>query len=228
MFKINVSTTEVTSIGVILFDDFDSLDVAGPNQVFYWLSQLSKAKPVKLYLIGPRKNELVNSMEGMQWTPKIGYDDAPKLDLIFIPGGYGPEWDKLLANTDHPVYAFLKSRVNKDTLVCSVCVGALVLANAGLLKGYNCTTHWALKKQLALYPGVTVAPGFPRYVIDGKRITGGGISSGMDEALAIVEVLRGAEIAKQVQLMMQYAPNPPFNSGDPSVASAATLYALTN
>ncbi|MFN0215143.1 MAG: DJ-1/PfpI family protein [Saprospiraceae bacterium] len=228
MTKFTNSSKEISSIGITVFDGFDSLDVFGPYQTFFWLTKFSVERPVNLYLIGPKKNGTVTSMEGVPITPAFCYDDAPPLDLIFVPGGYGKDWDALVGGKSHPIYDFLKTRVTTDTLVCSVCVGALVLANAGLLKGYNCTTHWAVKKQLASYPGVFVAPGFPRYVIDGKRITGGGISSGLDESLAIVEILRGAEMARKIQLIMQYAPDPPFNSGDPSVASAATMYAVTN
>ena len=102
------------------------------------------------------------------------------------------------------------------------------MATAGLLNGYTATTHWAYKSILKGFPGIDVAAGYPRFVIDEKVITGGGISSGIDEAFAIAAILAGKERAKIVQLTMQYAPNPPFNNGDPSVAGPTVLYQTTN
>ncbi|MFM9948126.1 MAG: DJ-1/PfpI family protein [Saprospiraceae bacterium] len=224
------------NIGIVIYDDFDALDVAGPNQVFYFLQSSSSGgpQPVALHLIGRKKGEKFRSLEGLTWLVETGYKDAPDcLDVIFIPGGFGKKFQALLKNAEDPFYAFLKSQVasakkaKKPQLICSVCVGALLLARAGLLDGYTCTTHWAFKNVLSLFSKVIVAPGFPRYVIDRNRVTGGGISSGIDEALAIVEILRGAEVARQIQLSIQYAPNPPHQSGDPSVASAATLHTVS-
>lgn len=215
------------SIGIVLYDDFNSLDVAGPYQVFYWLRFFLK-KQVSIYMIGPKKNSKVQSREGVKWVCETGYKDVPKdLDIIMVPGGGGPGFEHLLENKDdkyHDFYQLVESRAANAKLVCAVCVGSLLLAKAGLLKGYACTTHWAAIHQLAQFPEVMVAPGFPRYVMDRNRVTGGGVSSGIDEALAIAEIVGGAEIAKQIQLIIQYAPNPPYNSGDPSVASATTLY----
>jgi len=217
------------SIGIVLYEDFNSLDVAGPYQVFYWLCFYLKNE-VTLYLIGPEKNGAVRSREGVKWVCETGYKDVPKdLDIIMVPGGGGPGFEHLLENKDdkyHDFYQLLESRAANAKLVCAVCVGSLLLAKAGLLKGYTCTTHWAALNQLAGFPEVRVAAGFPRFVIDRSRITGGGVSSGIDEALAIAEIGGRAEIARQIQLIIQYAPNPPHNSCDPSVASATTLYAV--
>jgi cyclohexyl-isocyanide hydratase len=218
---------KIKSIGFVLYEGFNSLDAAGPYQVFYWMSVYLKNE-ISLYLIGPEKNAPIKSSEGMQWICDTSYEDALEdLDIIMVPGGGGAGFDLLLENKDdayHQFYHLLESRAPKATLVCSVCVGALLLAKAGLLEGYTCTSHWITLNQLAQFPGVRVASGFPRYVIDRNRVTGGGVSSGIDEALAIAEMIAGAEMARQVQLVIQYAPNPPHNSGDPSVASATTLY----
>ena len=225
-----------TRIGILIYKDFDSLDVAGPNQVFHFLSS-NRANRVEHYLIGPKKGEIVTSLEGLEWKVNMGYNREPDtsdyLDVIFIPGGFGPGFEALLENKDSPFYKYLEKQVamakaaNKTQLICSVCVGALLLARAGLLEGYSCTTHWAFKNVLSLFQGVLMAPGFPRYVVDRNRVTGGGISSGLDEALAIVEILRGADVAQQIQLTIQYAPNPPYTSGDPSVANASTVSAVS-
>lgn len=217
----------VKSIGFVLYEGFNSLDTAGPYQIFHWMRVYLKNE-VSLYLIGPEKNAPIQSSEGMQWLCDLSYEDASKdLDIIIVPGGGGPGFHGLLENKDnvyHRFYQLLESSAPSATLVCSVCVGALLLAKAGLLKGYTCTSHWAVLNQLAQFPGVTLASGFPRYVIDRNRVTGGGVSSGIDEALAIAELIAGAEMSRQIQLTIQYAPNPPHQSGDPAVASATTLY----
>src|SRR6185503_2278970 len=95
----------------------------------------------------------------------------------------------------------------------SVCEGALLLASAGLLDGYQATTHWAFIACLKSYSRITVVDGFPRFVIDGNRVTGGGISSGIDEAFELAARISSYAIAKQVQAVTQYFPKPPF-SGD--------------
>ncbi len=210
------------TIGIILYDGFDSLDVAGPQQVFYILGNLTGTK---VHLIGPDKDKLVTSFEGLQWKVTEDYASAKDLVLntIFVPGGNQKGFNDLLLNRNDPFYDFVKTKAETAELITSVCVGSLLLAHAGLLDGYECTTHWAYKNLLSLFPDVMIAPGFPRYVIDRNRITGGGISSGIDEAFAIAEILEGPEVARQVQLIMQYAPNPPFQSGDPTLASPQTL-----
>jgi cyclohexyl-isocyanide hydratase len=220
----------IKSIGFVLYEDFNSLDAAGPYQVFHWMRVYLKNE-ITLYLIGPEKNAPIKSSEGMQWICDTCYEDAPEdLDIIIVPGGGGEGFNLLLENKDdayHHFYHLLESKAPTATLVCSVCVGGLLLAKAGLLKGYTCISHWAALNQLAQFQGVRVAAGFPRYVIDRNRVTGGGVSSGIDEALAIAEIVAGAEMARQIQLIIQYAPNPPYSSGDPSVASATTLYSVS-
>ncbi len=210
------------AIGIILYDGFDSLDVAGPQQVFYILGNLTG---IKVHLIGPDKDKLVTSYEGLHWKVTEDYASAKDLVLntIFVPGGNQQNFNEVLLNANDPFYDFLKRKAETAELITAVCVGSLLLAHAGLLDGYECTTHWAYKNLLSLFPEVMIAPGFPRYVIDRNRITGGGISSGIDEAFAIAEILKGPEVAKQVQLIMQYAPNPPIQSGDPSLAGPQTL-----
>ena len=267
MLKEKIQPPVPIKIGIVLYDGFDSLDVAGPNQIFYFLGLFDRAHGgVELYHIGPEAGALVTSLEGLKWEAGTDYQKMKDvaLDVIFVPGGAGAGYEEILEyqknNGAHPprgaskkfrhllenkedvfkhFYHFLRTQVqNADEayqkrqrqsplLVTSVCTGALLLARAGLLEGFTCTTHWAYKNILSLFPGVNVAPGFPRYVIDRNRISGGGISSGIDEALAIVEILRGPEMARQIQLAIQYAPNPPFSSGDPSVASASTLYTVS-
>lgn len=240
-------------IGILIYDGFDSLDVAGPNQIFYFFTKFSGIG--ELYLIGPEKGGIVTSLEGLKWTIDLSYSDiTDDLDVLFVPGGVGKGFNSLLLNTPEHIDALLQTtggkydafyqfllkqvamadkaykekRRERPQLVCAVCTGALLLARAGLLNGYLCTTHWAFKNVLSLFPKVMIAPDYPRVIVDRNRITGGGISSGIDEALAIVEIISDAEMARQIQLAIQYAPNPVYQSGDPSVAKPSTLYAVSN
>jgi transcriptional regulator GlxA family with amidase domain len=118
-----------------------------------------------------------------------------------------------------PYLDFLKAQAAGADYVSSVCEGAMLLAAAGLLDGYRATTHWAFVPCFARFPAIKVAKGFPRYVVDGNRVTGGGISSGLDEALQLVALIAGADIAKEVQMTTQYFPQPPF---DQSIVPATT------
>ena len=184
----------------------------------------------------------VQSFEGVRIKYDYTYggnnrsDDStfPDLDILFVPGGPQPQLPLYMGKRGSNPYLRLlqdfaqkmekESERSEKMLLSSVCVGSLLLAAAGLLDGYQATTHWAFRSVLESFPHVNVAAGYPRYVIDGNRITGGGISSGIDQALAMVSILMGNDVAKRVQLGMQYSPNPPFNSGDPSVAKPAILH----
>jgi transcriptional regulator GlxA family with amidase domain len=107
---------------------------------------------------------------------------------------------------------FLVKQAKNAHFVCSVCEGALLLAAAGLLDGFEATTHWAFVPCLKRFPRIKVVEGHPRFVVDGNRVTGGGISSGLDEAFKLVELIAGYGVAQQVQQVMQYYPDPPVAS----------------
>jgi cyclohexyl-isocyanide hydratase len=225
--KMNQSLANYT-IGFPLYDKFDSLDVLGPFQVFTFLG----ANPVLL-----AAKDTVTSFEGVTVKPNNTFDDIyhgkVKLDAFFVPGAssQGLQGVLDLGPLGKNVYLdFLVSQAQLPTvkLHLSVCTGALLLGAAGLLKGYTATTHWAFLSILESFEGVTVASGYPRYVIDRNLVTGGGISSGIDEALAIAAILSDDATAQRIQLSMQYAPNPPYQSGDPSQAGPTVMYAASN
>jgi len=218
---------ERKTIGIPLYPNFDSLDVLGPFQTLTMAADRLEPK-----LLAASKAPVL-SFEGVEITPHATFDETKSLDVLFVPGGIQLE-DVLQAGgpDDNPLLAFLRrigrSDQEEKPLITSVCTGALFLAADVLLQGFRATTHWNYKSILAMFPGVSVADGYPRFVIDANRITGGGISSGLDEAMAMVALLLDNKTARYGQLTMQYAPDPPFNDGDPSVADPSVLFEVTN
>jgi cyclohexyl-isocyanide hydratase len=201
-------------LGIPLYPNFDSLDVLGPRQVFFYAPNISVS------LIAASL-DAVTSLEGVRILPDLTFDsfadcETPRLDALFVPGAgdvVSPLKQGPLGQNE--LLDFIAGQAQHARLVCSVCSGALLLGAAGLLDGHVATTHWAMLEVLRLFP-CTVATGYPRYVHSGNRITGGGISSGIDEALYIVSLLSGDEAAGGCQLKMQYRPEPQFHSGDPA------------
>jgi cyclohexyl-isocyanide hydratase len=199
---------EEITVGFPLYGGFDSLDVLGPYQTFTFVG-------MKRYLVAADMNP-VSSFEDVAITPHVTFADCPQLDVIFVPGGSTPISVLLEGHPgNNPVLDFLIRQAPGAKYVCSVCTGALLLAGAGLLDGHTVTTHWAYKDVLRLFP-CHVVDDYRRYVQSGNRITGGGISSGLDEALYIVSVLYGVETARHGQLSMQYHPEPALHCGDPA------------
>ena len=199
-------------VGMPLYEGFDSLDVTGPFQTFTFAG-------MECHLIGPGDASgpvAVTSFEGITVTPDKTFENCPQLDVLFVPGGSNPV---SVLNVGHPgsnpYLDFLIQQAQGAQLVCSVCTGALLLAGAGLLDGHLATTHWAFKDVLRLFP-VCVVDDYRRYVQSGQRITGAGISSGLDESMYIVSLLHGLDTARRCQLAMQYNPHPPFHCGDPA------------
>lgn len=200
---------EPLKVGFPLYEGFDSLDVIGPFQTFTFAG-------MDRYLLGPTC-EVVTSFEGVALKPRATFDDPKlKLDLLFVPGAENPIGVLQKGHLGkNPYLDFLARQAPHCKLICSVCTGSLLLAGAGLLDGHIATTHWAFKPALSLFK-CKVVDDYRRYVQSGKVITGGGISSGLDEALYIVSLLYGSDQARRGQLAMQYHPQPMFQCGDPA------------
>src|SRR5262249_27795104 len=150
---------------------------------------------------------------GMQILPMVTFADCPQLDLIMVPGGPGQQ--ELME--DAVVLEFLRKQAAGAKYVTSVCTGSLVLGAAGLLKGKRATSHWAALEHLKPLGAIPVSE---KVVFDGNIITGAGVTSGIDFALAVAARLEGEETARSIQLQIEYDPAPPFNSGSPRTASA--------
>jgi cyclohexyl-isocyanide hydratase len=191
-------------IGLLVFPKVTQLDLTGPLQVF------SSLPGAQLHLIWKRI-EPVASDSVMVLTPTTTFADSPQLDVICVPGGYGS--DDLL--NDEEVLAFLRRQAEGAKFITSVCTGSLVLGAAGLLKGYRAATHWTAMDQLAAF-GATATK--TRVCIDRNRVTGGGVTAGIDFALTLVSILVDRPTAEAIQLRLEYNPAPPFSSGSPDTA----------
>ncbi|QZY92610.1 DJ-1/PfpI family protein (plasmid) [Pantoea dispersa] len=204
-----MSDSASTSIGLLLFPALTQLDLTGPFEVF------SRAPDTKVHLIW-KNLDLVVSDRGMAIQPTTTFDACPALDIICIPGGPG----QINLMEDEEVLSFIRAKSKQAKLVTSVCTGSLVLGAAGLLEGYKATTHWASLDQLAL---LGAEPVNERVVRDRNRITGAGVTSGIDFALSVVSEMFGPNIAQNIQLHMEYDPAPPFDCGSPRSASEEQL-----
>lgn len=207
-------------IGIPVYDGVDLLDVAIPWELFNWMAQLEGDAPSggrrKATLLVSADGDVVKTRDGLSMHAVTRLEESPPLDVLWVPGGDPGRLQVLMQ--DARFIRFLQGQAESAQYVTSVCEGALLLAAAGLLDGYRATTHWAFIPCLARFPNVRVAEGYPRYVVDRNRVTGGGISSGLDEGLEMVSLLAGDVVARQVQLYTQYKPCPPFDDGDPSTA----------
>ena len=205
---------DAVCVGIPLYPNFDSLDVCGPLQTFSFAG-------MDCHLIGPSTDQVVTSWEGVPLTPTATFYNAPKLDMLFVPGGSDPVGDVIVPGPlgHNPYLDFLAAQA-RTPWICSVCSGALLLGAAGLLRGYTCTTHWAFAEVLRLFPGVTVVNDYRRYVRDRNRVTGAGVSSGIDQSLYLTSVISGLDVARLCQLKMQYRPDPVLHCGDPGDTDA--------
>ena len=196
-------------IGLLIFPKVTQLDFTGPLQVF------SSVPGAKVHLIWKRI-EPVSSDSVMMLTPTTTFADCPQLDVICVPGGYGS--DDLL--NDEETLSFLRKQAVGAKFVTSVCTGSLVLGAAGLLKGYRAATHWSAMDNLSAF-GAT--PTKTRVCVDRNRVTGGGVTAGIDFALTLVSKLVDEKTAQAIQLRLEYNPAPPFNSGSPDTAPPEVL-----
>jgi transcriptional regulator GlxA family with amidase domain len=226
-------------IVIPVYEGVNLLDVAAPRELFGWWSSYDSSRDVHIVIAAETKGVVSTfspspegkpTKSGLKIVVEASFAEIDKVDLLWVPGG-AP--DALLEQMKQREYMCFLRRVAQDaTYVTSVCEGALLLAQAGLLDGYKATTHWAFIECLAKYPRVQVVPDpkapqpiFPRYVVDdhngtltkGIRVTGGGISSGLDESLEIICRIAGPDVAKGVQTTTQYFPEPPVQANNPEI-----------
>ncbi|MFT4519709.1 MAG: cyclohexyl-isocyanide hydratase [Halioglobus sp.] len=198
-------------IVMLAYPGLTPLDLMGPLQVW------STWPEAEIQVVW-KTTEPIPTDTGMFIVPTHSFAECfDNPDILFAPGGTQPTIELM---ADEETITFLKDKGAKARWVTSVCTGALLLGTAGLLRGYKATTHWAAHSSLEDFGAI---PTQGRYVIDRTRATGGGVTAGIDFALALVAEIAGDEIAKAIQLGLEYSPQPPFNSGTPAEASDATV-----
>ncbi|WP_411823920.1 DJ-1/PfpI family protein [Leptospira sp. 'Mane'] len=196
-------------IGMILFEEVTILDFIGPYEVF------TKIKDWEIKIIGLGGKKIVCN-GSLKIEAEYDISEVESVDILFVPGGYGV--NEVILNPQ-----FLKELERLATgasYITSVCTGSLVLGAANLLQGYQATSHWRSLDLLSYFGAI---PNEDRVVWDGNRITGGGITSGIDFALDLVKIIEGEERAKEIELWLEYDPKPPFQMGHPRVAEKEVL-----
>jgi cyclohexyl-isocyanide hydratase len=199
-------------IGMLIFPRLTQLDMTGPYEV------LARLRNTTVDLVS-RTRVPVTTDRGMQIVPTVTYSDCPPLDVVMVPGGPGQQ-DLM---EDEATLEFLRKQAASAKYVTSVCTGSLVLGAAGLLKGKRATSHWAAVDHLALLGAIPVRE---KVVVDGHIVTGAGVTSGIDFALTLATILEGEQTAREIQLQIEYDPDPPYNSGSPNTAAPAIVEAV--
>lgn len=198
------------TIGMLLYPRLTQLDLTGPYEVF------TRMTGARVELLWKEIVPVVSDSGGLSLLPTATLSSIDSVDILFVPGGPG----QIAIMDDDEVLAALR-RMGRDAhYITSVCTGSLILAAAGLLDGYRAACHWMSREFLAEF-GVEVSS--DRVVIDGNRVTGGGVTAGIDFALVLCALLRGEADAKRIQLQIEYNPAPPFDSGSPESAEASVV-----
>lgn len=196
----------------VLFSGVTQLDFTGPAQV---LSRLPNAQVI----VAARETTPIMTDSGFALLPTHRFADAPAADILCVPGGHGVTEALACAET----IEFTRAQAAEARWITSVCTGAFILGAAGLLEGKRATTHWAYHHLLPLVGAMPVAE---RVVEDGRTITAGGVTAGIDFALTLAAREIGADFARAIQLSLEYDPAPPFDAGHPSRAGEEAVLSL--
>lgn len=196
--------TKAFHVGFLLYPNLTQLDLTGPAQF------LSRAPGAKVHYIW-KTIEPIPSDAGLALMPTTTFEDCPQLDMICVPGGAG----QVALMNDEETLGFLRRQGEKAKYVTSVCTGSLVLGAAGLITGYKSACHWMWREYLPAFGAIPVNA---RVVKDRNRISGGGVTAGIDFALTVIATEWGDDVAKQIQLFLEYNPQPPFDTGSPEKA----------
>jgi cyclohexyl-isocyanide hydratase len=184
-------------IGILFYPGMTQLDVTGPFEV------LARLPNVRVHLLWKRIEPVISDV-GLALLPTTSFDDCPDLDVFCIGGGPG----MVEIMDDDELISFVRAKGGSARYITSVCAGCLILGAAGLLDGYKSACHWLMSDQLAAFGAIAVDE---RVVIDRNRISGGGVTAGVDFGFQVASELCGEDVAKQLQLMLEYQPQPPFD-----------------
>ncbi|MCZ0734122.1 DJ-1/PfpI family protein [Phreatobacter sp. AB_2022a] len=184
-------------IGLLFFPGMTQLDVTGPFEVF------ARLPNARVHLLWKRIEPVVSDV-GLPLVPTTTFADCPDLDVLCVGGGPG----QVAVMDDDELLAFLRDKGGSARYLTSVCAGSLMLGGAGLLDGYRSACHWLLADQLAAFGAIPVDE---RVVVDRNRISGGGVTAGIDFGFQVAALLCGEEVARRLQLFLEYQPQPPFD-----------------
>jgi cyclohexyl-isocyanide hydratase len=180
--------------------------------MFYWAGESNDLQTVLVSSDGLA----VTSINKVRFEPHASFAQTPALDVLWVPGGDPDALATIMKDPNSPYLQYLRQVAAGAKWVCSVCEGALLLARAGLLDGHTATTHWAFVACLQRFPAIKVDTTHQRFVVSGNRLTGGGISAGLDEALKLISLLFGDDAAIDAQVATEYFPQPPVMGSIPS------------
>jgi cyclohexyl-isocyanide hydratase len=206
--------TQHLNIGSLVYPNIDQADLTGPFEV------LSRVPDSTFHVIGKTRDP-VRDVRGLILTPEIAFAEAPQLDVLVVPGGVGQE-DLM---NDELTLSFIQDQAKASQYVFSVCTGALVCGAAGLLRGVKATTHWAAFHLLKYFGAIPVNH---RVVVDRRYVSSAGVTAGLDGALYLASLLRGEDVAQQIQLGIEYSPEPIFSAGTPQTAPAEITKIVRN
>lgn len=184
-------------IGLLFFPGMTQLDVTGPFEVF------ARLPHARIHLLWKRIEPIVSDV-GLPLMPTTTFADCPDLDVLCVGGGPG----QVDVMDDDELLAFLRDKGGSARYVTSVCAGCLMLGGAGLLDGYRSACHWLLIDQLKAFGAIPVDQ---RVVVDRNRISGGGVTAGIDFGFQVAALLCGEDVARRLQLFLEYQPEPPFD-----------------
>lgn len=207
-------TTKPLSVGCLIFEQMDQIDFTGPFEV------LSRMPNSTIQIIG-KELAPIRDLQGLRLFPDARIVESEIFDVLLVPGGYG---QRALMH-DEEVLRVIRKHVLNNRLLFSVCTGALLCGAAGVLEGRKATTHWSARHLLPHYGAALVDA---RVVVDGNVISAAGVTAGLDGALALVSLLRGDAAAQEIQLAIEYAPDPIFHSGTPDSAPIEVLESFQN
>ncbi|QKG70044.1 DJ-1/PfpI family protein [Erythrobacter mangrovi] len=196
-------------IGFLVYPHVTQLDLTGAAQF------LSRMSDVSIHLVWKDRQPVITDA-GFAIVPTDDFSTCPPLDMVCIPGGAG----QTALKTDPTILNWIAAVSEGAAYVTSVCTGSLLLGAAGVLKGYRAASHWAYRDVLSAFGATPVAE---RVVKDRNRITGGGVTAGIDFALTVIGEIRGEEEARTIQLVYEYAPELPFGKGLPEFSSDETI-----
>jgi putative intracellular protease/amidase len=192
-------------LAILLFDDITALDAIGPYEV------LHRVPGMDVHFVAAEPGPKRSAQGALALMADRPLDAVPAPDIVLVPGGVG----ELAVRDDAGVTAWLRAAHAQTRFTTSVCTGSLVLAAAGILAGVRATTHWLAMEELGRLGAVPVAE---RVVESGKIVTAAGVSSGIDMALVLAARVAGDDVARAIQLSIEYDPAPPFDAGSPFTA----------